>query len=75
MLHDKPCVQFCLFDYLPFAMPFCLMHTDCLVKLAHRTNAFTSGVAPCIILATNKSIKFILLGDDNSQVMSVATVE
>ncbi len=50
MLHDKPSIQFCLFNYLPFAIPFCLMHTDCLVKLAHRSNAFASGIAPCIIL-------------------------
>ncbi len=53
MLHDMPSVQFCLFNYLLFAMPFCLMHTNCLVKLADRPNAFAFGVVPCIILYIN----------------------
>ncbi len=40
----------CLFVCLSLAMPFCHMHTDCLVGLAQRSNVFASGVAPCIIL-------------------------
>ncbi len=51
MIHDKPCIQFCLFVFLlTVRHVFCLLHIDYLVELAQRSNTSPSWVAPCIYL-------------------------
>ncbi len=65
MLHDKPCIQFCLFVHLLAIGHTLLSYAHVLVKLAQRSNAFASGVVPCVILSEHTT-KQILDGSDSN---------